>query len=330
MNQHRLIQKNNWLSQFNNKTILITGYSGIVGTFILRVLDAACNVLDIRINLVLVSRKKKLYKFKNINSFTIEKDIRFLNSTDFQNFKIDYVIHGATPVRKSIDPLLMLDICYDGTKALLEAIKYKKIENFLLLSSGAVYGNLSIVKKTPIKETSCSNIILDKSLDAYSIGKILSESVLIFYSNCNGSNFSIARMFAMIGPEITIDSHYIVASLLKNLKSNENLRIIGDGRTFRSYLNTSDMGLWLLKILCEDKKNSIYNVGSPVAISTLELAKLFKNVTNYPLDIDVKNMPSSDIKRWYVPSIDKIISEIGVEQNLSLEESIRDYINEYT
>jgi UDP-glucuronate decarboxylase len=325
---NNLIKNNDWLLLLNNKTLLITGYSGMVGSLILNVINTASTVLNIKLNLILVSRQKKnIYEHENITYKYIEEDIRNLNKNHLNFNNINYVIHGATPVKENVQDYEMIDICYSGTANLLNLLNYDSLIKLLLLSSGAVYGDTGNYRNKLISENSKSSFYFNKSTDSYALGKISSEAIIKYYFNKNNSNYSIARIFAMIGPEIMTGNHYAISSFINNINNSEGIVIKSDGKDYRSYLNTFEAGIWLLKILCMDKKNSIYNVGSSRPISILQLAMLIKTISGHSTDIQVIGQRDNLERSWYVPSNEKIISDLGVVEHVTLEQSILELLN---
>ena len=107
--------------------------------------------------------------------------------------------------------------------------------------------------------------------------------------------------------------------------------IKGDGRAYRSYLYAADLAVWLLAILLKSENKSIYNVGAGGGISIYDLAKkVAKQNNNYTGKIKVLteanyNYPAPK----YIPNNEKIIKELGVKENYTLDNAIKRTIEYY-
>ena len=95
----------------------------------------------------------------------------------------------------------------------------------------------------------------------------------------------------------------------------------GNGLPERSFLYPTDMVVWLLHILVE-KKGEVYNIGSDESISIGNLAKLISNtIGSKGFEIRDENDLGWNLGR-YVPAIDKIKSNLGVEKQVALNDAI--------
>ena len=86
----------------------------------------------------------------------------------------------------------------------------------------------------------------------------------------------------------------------------------------------ADLVIWLFAILLKSKNKSIYNVGSSKEISMYELANKVTNAANnYHGKIKVLNESNYLTSDYYIPNNYKIINELGVKENYTLDESIK-------
>ena len=133
--------------RLNGKHLLITGGTGFVGSYLLEtvaylndhVLTKACHLYAVTRN-----PRKVASRFPHLirrPEFTlIEGDARRL---ELPPVSWDFIIHAAAPSDARVfvqDPLDTLDTIVGGTKTALAAAVEAGTEAFLMVSSGAVYG----------------------------------------------------------------------------------------------------------------------------------------------------------------------------------------------
>lgn len=305
------------LSKLDNSNILITGGTGLFGKSILNFLIYIRKYYNFNITILTRNKYNFLFNYSNYNL----DFINFING-DIRDFnpdtEYDYVIHAATPASDKLErenPNEMYSIILDGTKNIINIAKKMNVKKLLFTSSGAVYGEQYESIKS-FKENYSGN-----PTTYYGKGKKVSEQ-LFLDSNIN---VSIARCFAFVGPYLNLDIHFAIGNFIRDVIQNKNIIIKGDGRPLRSYLYTADLVIWLFTILLNSSNKSIYNVGSSNEISIYNLAKKVSNlVINYTGNIEVLTKANYSYPTpKYIPDNSKIIEELKVKENYTLDESIK-------
>jgi len=254
--------------------ILITGGTGFFGKSFLRYFQEN-NFYD-SFSVFLISRNVKKFKescpksidLTNINFF--QADI--MKKESLPIIKFDYIIHGATDSTYGLNlqEIERSDQIVRGTRNILEWCKNIKIKRFLFISSGGVYGKITM----PVDELYNTKLKTTEKHDTYSISKLFSEHLCMLYSNKYNFSYSVARCFSFSGVDLPLKSHFALGNFINNALSNKNILINGDGSPIRSYMDQRDLSHWIFKILFYGKNNNVYNVGSDKSISILDLAKL--------------------------------------------------------
>lgn len=305
------------IHKLNNSNILITGGTGLFGKSILNFLIYIRKYYNFNITILTRNKYDFLFNYPNYNL----DFINFING-DIRDFNPDkgynYIIHAATPASDKLErenPNEMYSIILDGTKNIINIAKKMNVKKLLFTSSGAVYGEQYESIKSFKESYSGSPITY------YGKAKKMSEELLLD----SNINVSIARCFAFVGPYLNLDIHFAIGNFIRDVIQNKNIIIKGDGRPLRSYLYTADLVIWLFTILLNSSNKSIYNVGSSKEISITNLAKkVAKSVNNYTGNIKILkesnyNYPTPK----YIPDNTKIINELGVKENYTLDESIK-------
>lgn len=306
------------LSKLNNSNILITGGTGLFGKSILDALIFMHNFYEFKITVLSRNKNNFLFNYPKYN-------LEFINfiSGDIRNFDckrqdFDYIIHAATPASAKLEeenPKEMYSVILEGTKNIIDIAKDMNVKKLLFTSSGAVYGE----QYQSIK--SFKEDYQGIPITYYGKAKKISENIFL---NSN-INVSIARCFAVTGPHLNLNIHFAIGNFIKDAIENRDIIINGDGRPLRSYLYTADLVIWLLAILLKSENKSIYNVGGRNGISIYDLAKkVSKQVNNYTGKVDILTKSNYNYPTpKYIPNNKKIIKELGVKENYTLDEAIK-------
>lgn len=308
-----------------NKTILLTGGTGFFGKWFCLVLDQANKdfLLNLKITIITRNKNKFINEFDLLDRSLFQYIESSLENYIPENKNYDFILHLATSPVDEIyinSPYDALEQIIQGTKNLLEQTKLSKPENFLYISSGAVYGEMKEENES-FKESDGIYLNQLSPKTIYGHGKRISEIHLQLSAKQNNFNYSIARCFAFVGAYLPLNSNYVIGNFITNRIENQDFVINGNGKTIRSYLYMSDLIICLLKILM-NKKNETYNVGSDQEITILDLAKKIKEVTKSDKEIFVKNQNISSKTDRYIPNIDKLKKEFDFKIYTNIEEAI--------
>ena len=279
-----------------NKTILITGASGLIGSNIINAIIYANETKKYNIKIIAVVRNiekalKKLFILqlnnekrwivtplaeahndnynKSGNSKTITTNNITLLTSDIEDFKevdgdIDYIIHAANPTSSKFfvqNPVETINTAIIGTKNLLEIAKNKKVKSFVFLSSMEVYGNPK--KGEIIKENYVSGFDSLKTRNCYPLSKKLCESLCNAYFSEYGIPAKIVRLTQTFGPGVEYDDGRIFAELMRCAVEKRDIVLKSKGETERCYLYTADAVSAILTVLLNGKIGEAYNAANP-------------------------------------------------------------------
>jgi nucleoside-diphosphate-sugar epimerase len=245
---------------------------------------------------------------------------------EFPDGAFPFVIHAATEAsaRQAADaPLKMLSTILAGTERALEFAATHGAARFLLTSSGAVYGG----QPTEITHLSESYAGAPDPLDpnnVYAEGKRAAELMCALHQKTTGVECAIARCWAFCGPHLPLDAHFAIGNFIGNVLRREPILIQGDGTPRRSYLYGADLAIWLWTMLFRAPSLTPIHVGSGEDVSIFELAQTVAQTLDPDAIIRVAGSATPGIApSRYVPSVSRAKQLLGLEQIVSLEESIR-------
>jgi nucleoside-diphosphate-sugar epimerase len=310
------------LSGLKNKSIFITGGTGFFGYWLLQ-LFALLNSDGFGTKLTLLSRDPDLFLNKNPEY----KDAGWLHwvKGDVTNYvfpgqKFDFFIHGAantTPVVFE-KPATVFEEIVLGTKRVLEHAVRSNAKRVLIISSGAVYGEVPQEIQF-IPEDLNSAPETNKIENAYGEAKRASEMLAHSYAKENGIEVVTARCFAFAG--YGIGPHLVLNLFIQQALNEKEISIKSSGKARRSFLHGRDLAVWLLKILQDGKSGELYNVGSDNAYTIKELAELVKDIVSPGIAVHVLGTSKQEQRINYIPSVLKAKS-LGLDVWTTLSESI--------
>lgn len=310
---------------FRGEQVFIAGGTGFFGKWLLETLLYANHLLDLRCKVTVLSRNPEAFAKRNPR-LCDPSFITFV-SGDVRDFKypagrFKFVIHAATDVVGASDPVDLFSTCVDGTRWMLDFARQVACADFLLVSSGAVYGQQP-ADMTALPETyrGAPDILSIKS--AYGEGKRCSEWLAGAYGEKFLFPVKIARCFAFVGPYLPLDKHFAIGNFIGDALAGKEIVIQGDGTPYRSYLYAADLAVWLWTILLRGAAGTAYNVGGDEALTIADLAQRVNRLAGSDKLIKVMGTPDPGSKAdRYIPDVGKAGSDLGLKCWIPLDEAI--------
>lgn len=324
-----------------NKSILITGGAGFIGSHVVRLFvnkypDYRIINLD---SLTYAGNLENLRDIENIPNYFFEKaDIRDVNELDriFAEYYPDTVIHLAAEShvdRSILSPLDFVNTNVIGTVNLLNAAR-KSWSNdmagkrFYHISTDEVYGALGesgyFTEKTPYAPNSpysASKAASDHFVRAY--GETYALPVII--SNCSNN----------YGP-----NHFpekLIPLFINNILHEKALPVYGDGLYTRDWLFVKDHAIAIDLVYHKGVLGETYNIGGFNEWKNIDLVKLLCRLmdeklgnslgTSEKLITFIKDRPGHD--RRYAIDATKINKELGWKPSVNFEEGLSQTIDWY-
>lgn len=307
---------------YSGKRLFLTGGTGFFGKWLLTAFCFLNEHRNLNVRVTILTRNIDKFAINNTGLYK-HNNFEFIQG-DIQNIpeyskKIDYIIHAATDVSKSIPHDEMVRTVLGGVKSITEFSNKLGCKKLLFTSSGAIYNALP---EGGNKFVDINNVpLVSKEKDIYAHCKRKSE---IYLDEHLKSELVIARCFAFSGPYLPLDGKYAFGNFVGNFINGEAIDISGNKDTVRSYLYAADLVIWLLRILSKGKDREAYNVGSDVSVSIGELAG---KISQGKLSLGYSNKKGSF--SYYVPDISKSTKELRLDVFTDLEMSIDKTINFY-
>lgn len=266
----------NW-NKLQNKTILITGSTGLIGSTIIK---ALLYVNEIRkLNLCILALVRSIEKAERLlgkENNTLRFILGSVEKLPKIGEPIDYIIHGASPTASLFfvnHPVETIQIATIGTMSLLQLAHEKKVDSFVYLSSMEVYG--APQEDTLIPESQGCTLDSMAVRSCYPIAKRLCENLCASYAQEYGVPAKVVRLAQTFGPGVERDDKRVFAEFARNAINKTNIVLQTAGTSKREYLYTADAVTAILTVLLHGKTGEAYNAGNPETYCSIsEMAQL--------------------------------------------------------
>lgn len=310
-----------------NQRIFITGGTGFFGCWLLESFVWANEQLALNAKAFVLTRN--IENFRKKCPHLLSHPALLFHEGDVTHFTFpsghfSHVIHGATEASVSLNknnPKLMFDTIVQGTQNTLEFAKQCGAQNFLLTSSGAVYGKQP-PHLTHIPEDYIAHPEPEINYSAYAEGKKVAEQLCAQYEKKYKVNVKIARCFAFVGPYLPLDTHFAIGNFIRDGLKGNSIHVQSDGSSFRSYLYAAELTIWLWTILFRGKTMRPYNVGSNVPYSIREIAHHVADCFGQSVTFQIEEESTLPPER-YIPDVSRAENELGLAQKMGLKEAIQ-------
>lgn len=300
--------------------ILVTGGLGFIGTHLIKSLDR--NEFEISI-LDNTEKSPDLFKTqKNIS--IINADIQDYESINNLVRGFDTIVHLAAKISVSesiTNPELIHNVNVTGTLNLLRSCVKNNIKNFIAASSASVYGDSIDQPLTEKSETI--------PMSPYGASKLAMESYIKSFAYSFEMNCISLRFFNIYGKGQSSVYGGVIKKFQDKINQNQPLEIFGDGINSRDFVHIDDIvnSINLSINHIENKKGTVYNIGSGYSTSINEIANMMLKISQKNLQI-IKNPRMKGDVSHSLPSINLAKNELGYIPKVKLETGLEDLLSD--
>jgi len=318
------------LRPLQGSSILITGGTGFIGTWLAEMLACLNDDFGFKCRVTLAARGVDRFTslrphLSSRRDFRLVRvDVRYLSEVPQDT---NWLVHAAaTPDTRvhASRPIETMTTIVEGTANLIRALDpITDFRRFLYLSSGYVYGGQPWELQA-IPESFEGSFSFGFSHNAYSEAKRCAETLCAAARSEKRLPVVMARPFAFLGPYQSLDTPWAANNFLLDALSGRPIRILGDGETVRSYMYASDLAYWLLRILTSNESVQSWNVGSPQPVTLRDLAALISRSVNPGVEIHLHAAAHSNVPRTrFVPDTSLAKKQLGLDLRVSLEDAVK-------
>jgi len=310
-----------------NKTIIITGAAGFIGSHLTEILLKNSNFLILidNFNEYYLGKEERLEAIlsnyqSNKDYIVIREDLTKKSFINKIHHEIDYIFHFAAQagVRYSINKAAeVTQNNIISTVNIFEyALKNDKIQKIAYASSSSVYGN-------PIY-TPCDEDHPKNPISPYAVSKLCGELYADYYYREYSLPITSLRFYTVYGPRGRPDMS--ISKFFNFMLKDKEISIYGTGEQLRDFTYISDIINGLILACEKDASNGeAFNLGSSNPISVNDLIEKMYTITNKPKKVKYIDKQQGDVDITY-SNINKARNLLKFSPKVDIEEGL---MNQY-
>lgn len=289
--------------KLTNKTIFITGATGLIGYCLISALLYRNMVFGTNIKIIALVRNPEkahsMYQAQLKDGCNLHFVIGDVKDCPKIEEKIDYIVHGASPTASAFfveHPVETIKIAVQGTINMLELAKTKKVEGFVYLSSMEVYGANHTAD--PIFEIQGTTLDTMSVRSCYPEAKRLCESLCASYASEYQVRANAIRLAQTFGPGVASDDKRVFAEFARCAQEGKNIVLNTAGTSARCYLYNADSVTAILAVLLSDEMGEVFNAANQKTYcSILEMANMVATqIASAPISVCVADNEKEEAK----------------------------------
>jgi len=246
-------------------SVLITGASGLIGSFLTDVLmwrnwnaDMNCKIYAMNRNAFSAQERFAQYLGSPLFSFLVHDIAEKLEMEE----RFDYILHLASnthPLAYATQPISTITTNVIGTDNLLRYAANHGTRRFLFASSNEIYGE-NRGDTEFFTEEYCGYINCNTLRAGYPESKRCGEALCQAYWKEKGVDIVISRLTRSYGPTILQSDTKAMSQFIRKAVSGEDIVLKSEGNQYYSYAYVADTVSGLMTTLLKGKTGEAYNI----------------------------------------------------------------------
>jgi nucleoside-diphosphate-sugar epimerase len=307
-------------SEYDGKTILVTGGAGAIGGNLCRKLSElnakkviilddlsssyewnipkAKNIMFVKGSILDDEMLKRV--FKERPEYVFHLAAHFANQNSVDNPEVDLMVNGM------------------GILKVLEYSQLVDIKRFIYSSSGCgVYG---LDSKMPFEEHDTSVSLHTP----YQVTKLIGELYTNYFHNLYGMSIVNARFFNVFGPgEVPGRYRNVIPNFFYWAMNGKALPITGDGTETRDWTYVDDIISGLLAMgIKEEAIGEAFNLGSAKEHRVIDMANMVNKMAGNDTGIVFAERRNWDVKCRLLSSVEKATKVLGYRPQTKFEDGL--------
>jgi dTDP-glucose 4,6-dehydratase/UDP-glucuronate decarboxylase len=319
------------LERISEKTLLILGSNGLIGSQLARVIFYANRKFGLNTRVIGISRH---YPNFMLTGLTDDPRFSFYAQDLAHGFKleekVDFIAHCATyaqPKKFLADRLSTIKLNTTLTESLLNRCCCDGT-SLLFVSSAAVYGQPDAAH-IPTTETYYGYCSTTAPRSAYWESKRLGETLCGIFRDGKGVDVRIARVSPVYGPGISIHDDRVLGNFLRKALLQGHIELLDQGDQMRTWCYITDVSVMLLKVFLQGH-DFIYNVGGKDTLTIRELAEMVCDLTGATYSLPRQNVTGAPEQSGWADHLElditKITSEFDLGEFVTLRQGLHNVI----
>lgn len=322
--------KERTVHQKTNRTVLVTGGAGFIGSHICEALVAE-GARVVCLDNFLTGQRENIAHLERESRFEL-LDCDVIDQLPFRlrdgRTKFDRIYHlacAASPPHYQADPEHTMLTNVMGTRNMLHLAE-ESGARLLLTSTSEVYGDPEV---HPQSEEYRGRVSCTGPRACYDEGKRAAETLAFDYLRAGRCDVRVARIFNTYGPRMRPDDGRVVSNVICQALAGNDITIYGDGSQTRSFCYIADLVDGLMRLMESDAAGVLVNLGNPMELTVNDLAQRVRALTGSRSRLVHKPLPEDDPRRRK-PDIRRARQVLGWRPRVGLEEGLRATIEWFT
>lgn len=272
-----------------NKTILITGGTGLIGSNLTNAFLYLNRQKKLNLKIILLVRNPKAAQemFQDFDDCLHIVKYKLGEKVTVKDH-VSYIVHGASPTNSKFfteKPADTIVTNVDGVKAILEFAKLQSLDKLVYLSTMEVYGYPQKGHKVTEHELAGFDPVIARN--SYPIAKIACEALCNSFFYQYGTPSINLRLTQTFGPGVKSDDGRVFAQFMRSVIEKKDIVLKSQGLTERSYLYTADAVSAIIIALTKGIEGATYTVANPDTYCSIrDMANLVANeIAEKPLTV---------------------------------------------
>ncbi|HXE71847.1 MAG TPA: SDR family NAD(P)-dependent oxidoreductase [Candidatus Nitrosotenuis sp.] len=307
--------------QWTSSRVLVTGGAGFVGSHIVdALLRRGASEIVVLDNLTRGVRENLAQALASGRVRLVEGDIRDRPLLGRLLSGIDCLFHQAAIriTQCAAEPRLCLEVLVDGTFNVLEAAVEAGVRRVVAASSASVYG---LAERFPTEESHHPY----NNRTWYGAAKVANEQMLRAFHDMYGLSYVALRYFNVYGPRMDLHGAYteVLIRWLDCIDRGEPPLVFGDGRQSMDWVYVEDVAEANLLAAESEVEDEVFNVGSGVETTLLEVWEILKELTGSDLEpVHLEERKTNPVRRRQACTR-RAAERLGFVARVDLREGLR-------
>ena len=282
--------------KLKNKTIVISGATGLLGSFLIDVIleknvreKLDCTVVALCRNVKNAEERFEKYISKGNIRF-VPYDAEEPIAYNANNEPVDYVLHFASnthPLQYATDPIGTIATNVMGLKNILDFAAEHHAIRVAFASSNEIYGE-NRGDTELFDEKYCGYIDSNTLRAGYPESKRCGEALCQAYIAQKGLDVVISRFTRSYGPTMKLSDSKVVSQFIKKGINGEDVVLKSEGNQIYSFTYVADAISGFLTVLFKGKMGEAYNIADASSdIRLRELAEIVAEINGKKVIFDI-------------------------------------------
>lgn len=319
------------IQKIYHRKILITGATGLIGSFLTDLLLYLNNTENAGIEIYVLARDRNRLEKRFASNYP-QKNLHFITQDVVEPLKIetkvDYIIHAAGdgfPSAFREHPVETMTPALFGTYQLLQYAKECSVEKFLYVSSGEIYGR-STQPGSAFTEHDCGILDSMEVRSCYPAAKRCAETLCVSFQEQYQIPVIVTRLSHTYGTCTSVRDNRATTQFFRHALAGEPIILHSSGSQLRSYTYVSDCAAGILTVLLNGLNGEAYNIANRDSqVSIAEFAHILSEISGvscmhkFPSDMEQRELSPIE----YAVLADDKLRELGWQGCYDIHTGIR-------